>query len=111
MLPFDHGMTFLFFFFALIHWCLNVGFLCSVKVRNDSTWVANLITFCFDSAVLDSGIITTVLSLVLLTEVTLAVSFCWCFKPSQPQRMRETFIKQRYIVERTNNAEIRPEEQ
>ena len=38
----------------------------------------------------------------------------WCFKPSQPQRiisgLRETFIK-RYIVERTNKAEIRPEEQ
>ena len=38
----------------------------------------------------------------------------WCFKPSQPQRiisgLMETFIK-RYIVERTNEAEIRPEEQ
>ena len=38
----------------------------------------------------------------------------WCFKPSQPQRivsgLREIFIK-RYIVERTNKAEIRPEEQ
>ena len=38
----------------------------------------------------------------------------WCFKPSQPQRiisgLRETFIK-RYEVERTNKAEIRPEEQ
>ena len=40
----------------------------------------------------------------------------WCFKPSQPQRitsgLRETF-KKRYniIVERTNKAEIRPEEQ
>ena len=37
----------------------------------------------------------------------------WCFKPSQPQRiisrLRETFIK-RYVVERTNKAEIRPEE-
>ena len=37
-----------------------------------------------------------------------------CFKPSQPQRiisgLRKTFIK-RYIVERTNKAEIRPEEQ
>ena len=36
------------------------------------------------------------------------------FKPSQPQRilsgLKETFIK-RYIVERTNKAEIRPEEQ
>ena len=38
----------------------------------------------------------------------------WCFKPSQPQRiasgLRETFMK-RIIVERTNKAEIRPEEQ
>ena len=38
----------------------------------------------------------------------------WCFKPSQPQRivsgLRETFIK-RYVVERTNKAEIRSEEQ
>ena len=36
------------------------------------------------------------------------------FQPSQPQRiisgLRETFIK-RYIVERTNKAEIRPVEQ
>ena len=36
------------------------------------------------------------------------------FKPSQPQRiisgLRETFIK-RYIVERTNKTEMRPEEQ
>ena len=33
-----------------------------------------------------------------------------CFKPSQPQRitqgLRETFVK-RYIVERTNRAELR----
>ena len=39
---------------------------------------------------------------------------CWCFEPSQPQRiisgLRETFVK-RYIVERTIKAEIRPEEQ
>ena len=38
----------------------------------------------------------------------------WCFKPSQEQRiisgLMETFIKS-YIVERTNEAEIRPEEQ
>ena len=37
-----------------------------------------------------------------------------CFKPSQPQRIisrqKETFIK-RYIVERTDKAEIRLEEQ
>ena len=39
---------------------------------------------------------------------------CWCFKPSQLQRiisgLKEAFIK-RYIVERTNKAEIRPKEQ
>ena len=38
----------------------------------------------------------------------------WCFKPSQPKRftsgLKETFIK-KYIVEKTNKAEIRPEEQ
>ena len=38
----------------------------------------------------------------------------WCFKPSQPKKiisgLRETFLE-RYIVERTNKAEIRPEEQ
>ena len=38
----------------------------------------------------------------------------WYFKPSQPQKiisgLRETFIK-RYIVGRTDKAEIRPEEQ
>ena len=41
-------------------------------------------------------------------------SVSWCFKPSQTQRiisgLRETFIK-RFIVERTNKAEIKPEEQ
>ena len=38
----------------------------------------------------------------------------WCFEPSQPlgitSGLRETFIK-RYVVEMTNTAEIRPEEQ
>ena len=38
----------------------------------------------------------------------------WCFKPSQSQGitsgLNETFMK-RYIVERTNRAEVRPEEQ
>ena len=41
----------------------------------------------------------------------------WCFEPSQQQRitsglsgLKETFIKT-YIVERTNEKEIRPEEQ
>ena len=38
----------------------------------------------------------------------------WCFKPSQPQRiisgLKETFIK-KYIVEKTNTAELRSEEQ
>ena len=39
----------------------------------------------------------------------------WNFKPSQPlgtiSGLKETFIKRYYIVERTNKAEIRPEEQ
>ena len=42
------------------------------------------------------------------------IQVTWCFKPSQPQRiisgLKETFIK-RYIVERTDKAEISPEEQ
>ena len=37
-----------------------------------------------------------------------------CFKPSQPQRiisgLKETIVK-RYIVERTNKAEIKPKEE
>ena len=39
----------------------------------------------------------------------------WFFKPSQPQRiisgLKKTFINRYNIVERTNKAEIRPEEQ
>ena len=38
----------------------------------------------------------------------------WCFEPSQPlgitSELKETFVK-RSTVERTNKAEIRPEEQ
>ena len=38
----------------------------------------------------------------------------WCFEPSQPlgiiSGMKETFTK-KYMVERKNKAEIRPEEQ
>ena len=38
----------------------------------------------------------------------------WCFEPSQPlviiSGLKETFVK-RYIVERTNKVEVRPEEQ
>ena len=38
----------------------------------------------------------------------------WCLKPSKPQGtmsgLRETFIK-RYVVKRTDKAELRPEEQ
>ena len=38
----------------------------------------------------------------------------WCFEPSQPLGIisgpKETFTK-RYVVKRTNKAEIRPEEQ
>ena len=38
----------------------------------------------------------------------------WCFEPGQAlgiiSGLRETFIE-RYVVERTNKAELRPEEQ
>ena len=44
----------------------------------------------------------------------IGITVSWCFKPSEPQRiisgLRETFIKIN-IVERTNKAGIRPEEQ
>ena len=51
----------------------------------------------------------------LIILVRLLASVSMCFKPSPPQRMiisgqREISIK-RYTVERTNEAEIRPEEQ
>ena len=46
--------------------------------------------------------------------VMFSVIVSWCFKPSQPQRiksgLRETLLK-RSIVERSNKAEIRPEEE
>ena len=46
--------------------------------------------------------------------VELNVVVNWCFKPSQPQRiisgLKETLIE-RYIVERTSKAEMKPEEQ
>ena len=50
---------------------------------------------------------------VLRTAATLVSELVrWCSKPSQPQRilsgLRETFTD---IVERTNKAEMRPEEQ
>ena len=51
---------------------------------------------------------------ILQLAIRLGRKVSWCFKPSQPQRiisgLGENFIK-RYIVERTNKAEIRPEEQ
>ena len=50
----------------------------------------------------------------LSPRLTECQSISCCFKPSQPERVRsglkETFIK-RYIVERTNKAEMRPEQQ
>ena len=53
--------------------------------------------------------------LVVVVDVAgVVVAVSWCFKPSQPQRiisgMKETFMK-RYMVETTNRAEMRPEEQ
>ena len=54
------------------------------------------------------------LPMMMMVLVTTMKLVSWCFKPSQPQGiisgLRETFIK-RYIIERTNKAEIRPEEQ
>ena len=50
----------------------------------------------------------------MLFRLNVSELVSWRFKPSQPQRiisgLRETFTK-RYIVERTNQTEIRPEEQ
>ena len=50
------------------------------------------------------------MSIIKTTEESVS----WCFEPSQPLRiisgLKETFIK-RYIVERTNKTEIKPEEQ
>ena len=47
-------------------------------------------------------------------EVLVSYLVNWCFEPSQPlgiiSGLKETFVK-RYIVERTNKAKIRPEEQ
>ena len=55
---------------------------------------------------------TPFMSMSWISSIKLLVS--WCFKPSKLQRiisgLRETFIK-RYVVERTNKAKIRPEEQ
>ena len=49
-----------------------------------------------------------------LRSKVVSVLITGCLKPSQPQRiisgLRETFVK-RYTVERTNKADIRPEEQ
>ena len=52
--------------------------------------------------------------LMTLGQRFLSKLVSWCFKPSQPQRIisrpRENLTKT-YVVERTNKAEIRPEEQ
>ena len=49
-----------------------------------------------------------------VSQLTVNQSVNWCFKPSQSpgiiSGLKETLIR-RYIVERTNKAEIRPEEQ
>ena len=51
---------------------------------------------------------------LFLEKILLETLVSWCSKPSQPQRiisgLKETLIK-RYIDERTNKAEIRPEAQ
>ena len=52
--------------------------------------------------------------MVFASESATAVIVNWCVEPNQPLEiisgLEETFVK-RYIVERTNKAEIRPEEQ
>ena len=52
--------------------------------------------------------------ILLWSSEGLSLLVSWCFKPNQPQRiisgLKETLIK-RYIDERTNKAEIRPEAQ
>ena len=46
------------------------------------------------------------------SKFTVSYLVSWCFKPSQSQRiisgLRKTFMKS-YIIQRTNEAEIRPE--
>ena len=59
--------------------------------------------------------LTAMKMVITVAAVMMALTiFSQCFKPSEPQKilsgLRETFIK-RYIVERTNEAEIRLEEQ
>ena len=70
---------------------MNQAFFCSPLAKSELTWLRNA------EPKLDEKRLVS-----------------WCFEPSQPQRIitgvRETFIK-RYIAERTNKAEIRPEEQ
>ena len=59
----------------------------------------------YENAILNMGI-------WIYTRVSQLVN--GCFEPSQPLRiisgLKETFIK-RYVVERTNKAELRPQEQ
>ena len=78
------------FFSSNVSWC----------TRRVSSWI---LTFCRSLSV-TSGRIQELVSLLIN----------WFFEPSQPlgfiTRLKETFIR-RYIVERTNKAEIRPEEQ
>ena len=58
-------------------------------------------------------LILSVMRVVVMWSRSVAV-VSWCFKPSQPQRilsgLKKTFMK-RYVVERTNKAETRAEEQ
>ena len=67
---------------------------------------------CWCSRYTCTAVVATVCFRPLVKAILKLVS--WCFKQSQRQRiisgLKETFIK-RYVVERTNKAEIRPEEQ
>ena len=105
--------------FVRITFPYSVGFRFSHCLM-DLIWLAHLV-FQFTSS-MDASfsaekkkpriLTTSFMSMSWISSIKLLVS--WCFKPSKLQRiisgLRETFIK-RYVVERTNKAKIRPEEQ
>ena len=58
-----------------------------------------------------SSFVTNAITITIIVTRSLVN---WCFEPSQPlgivSGLKET-VKKRYTVERTNKAEVRPEEQ
>ena len=90
---------------------------CALHVDDEAICYVSMVYISFDAAqssALMSPRNTVPTTVSRLSSHTKGVQFSWCFKPTQPQRitsgLRETFIR-RYIVERTNTAEIRPAEQ